>query len=82
MALPDGENATPYPVFGTAVAGLVNLVPKPEPLHGYAEMKGEAPAFTTAIALPDGLNATSWQSPAGSVDGSLNFVPKPLPLQG
>jgi hypothetical protein len=39
------------------VPGLLNLVPKPLPLHGYALINGEA-SLATAIASPAEVNAT------------------------
>ena len=81
MALPDGLNATPSPLEVGSVAGLENLVPKPEPLHGYAETKGVEP-YATAMASPAGEKATPSPVPAGNVAGLENLVPKPEPLHG
>jgi hypothetical protein len=37
IALPVGENATPYPLFAGNVVGLANLVPNPDEDQEYAE---------------------------------------------
>jgi hypothetical protein len=34
MALPEEENATPFPVDAGSVAGFEYLLPKPDPDHG------------------------------------------------
>jgi hypothetical protein len=74
--LPVGENATPYPVLEGKVAGLANLVPKPDEDQEYAETYGVV-TCATAIAVLLGENATPYPLFAGNVVGLANLVPKP-----
>ena len=80
--MPSGENATPLPVPPAGnVTGSENLVPKPEPDHGYAVMDGDV-SCATAIAAPFGEKATPKLLSAGNVAGLANLVPKPEPDHG
>jgi hypothetical protein len=76
IALPVGENATPYPAPVGNVVGLANLVPKPDEDHGYAETYGVV-TYATAIAVLLGENATPYPLFAGNVVGLANLVPNP-----
>ena len=81
IASPAEVNATPVPKLTGSVAGLVNLVPKPLALHGYAVTKGVV-VCATAMASPVEVNATLVPPLAGSVAGLANLVPKPEPDHG
>jgi hypothetical protein len=75
-------NATPVPgPPEIELPGLAYLVPKPEPLQGYAVTNG-ALLCATATEESSGLNATPYPWLGGSVTGFAYLVPKPEPLQG
>jgi hypothetical protein len=81
MASPAGLNDTLLLSPVGSVAGLANLVPKPDADQGYAETNGFVEC-ATAMALPAGLKATPLPRPVGAVAGSANLVPKPEADQG
>jgi hypothetical protein len=80
-AEPSGLNATPSAVSAGSVAGLVYLVPNPEPDQGYADTNGVVKC-ATAIFKPSGLKATLRPLLEGKVAGLAYLVPNPLPDQG
>jgi hypothetical protein len=81
MALPEGLNATLLAPPAGNVAGLANLLPKPETDQEYTFKYGVKLSIA-AIALPEGLNATAVPKLIGGVVGLAYFVPKPEPDQG
>src|SRR3990172_3716705 len=66
-------NATPSPVLGGKVAGLVYFVPNPVPgIQGYAVTKGVIACATATSAAP--WNAMPRPASAGKVAGLGYFV--------
>lgn len=59
------------------MAGLVNLVLKPDADQGYAFTQGALDELAIAISVPSGEKATPFPFPVGRVPGSENIVPKP-----